>query len=163
PDGEHILNIARDALCLYAFDGTLVRCTNMDDAVGQRLDIDMETPVWSPDGKYVAFALNALILYVDSDIWVFEVETGALNNLTDDNFDGGLPLNQKDDVDGVFVDLSPAWLPDGRLSFIRHDLDFKLPELWVLDINKGTPEKLGSLVGVPGTTTYIYDSDWSPD
>lgn len=57
-------------------------------------------PTWSPDGRRVAFAgLSGGV----SDLYVVELDGGAVQALTDD----------------PFADLQPAWSPDGtRLAFV---------------------------------------------
>ena len=85
---------------------------------GERLAIVPHTITWAPDSSAVAFSEDTPRLFVDSDIYVFEVETGELVNLTDDgdaelDIIGGNPQP-------VDVDLAPAWSPDSQhLVFAR--------------------------------------------
>ncbi len=93
------------------------------DAVAQLWIVDVETgaarrvtalparvedPVWSPDGKRIAFATNLAAdrdLGWQSDVHVVDVRTGARTRIT-----GGR---------GYFG--APAWLPDGRtLAVLGH-------------------------------------------
>jgi len=58
------------------------------------------TVAWSPDGRYLAFSGMKGGL---SDLYLFDLTTGALRQLTNDRF----------------ADLQPAWSPDGRtLAFV---------------------------------------------
>lgn len=52
-------------------------------------------PAWSPDGRSLAFSGLAGGF---SDLWLMDVESGALRKLTSD----------------AFADLQPSWSPDGR-------------------------------------------------
>ena len=55
----------------------------------------------------------------DSDLWVMDAQTGALTNLTDDGFDAGILLPKEVRI-RLFVDLAPAWTPDGQaITFSR--------------------------------------------
>ena len=56
---------------------------------------EIYNPAWSPDGKQIAFsALKGGVL----DLYVFDLESSALQQLTND----------------PFADLDPEWSPDGR-------------------------------------------------
>ena len=56
---------------------------------------EIYNPAWSPDGKRIAFsAIKGGVL----DLYLFEVESGQLQQLTND----------------PFADLDPEWSPDGR-------------------------------------------------
>ncbi|MBK7140470.1 MAG: PD40 domain-containing protein [bacterium] len=55
----------------------------------ERLDFyNVISPAWSPDGKSVAF--SALDGY-KRDLYLYDIETGAIKQLTDDRFDDGYP------------------------------------------------------------------------
>jgi Tol biopolymer transport system component len=88
------------------------------DRLGQVL-----TPTWSPDGKSLAFSALAGGF---SDLYVFDLSTNTLRQLTDD----------------APADLQPAWSHDGRtIAFVteRYSSDlaalrFGRPQLALLDI-----------------------------
>jgi Tol biopolymer transport system component len=89
------------------------------DRLGQIL-----TPTWSPDGKSIAFSALAGGF---TDLYVFDLSTGALRQLTDD----------------APADLQPAWSHDGRtIAFVteRYSSDlttlrFGRPRLALLDLD----------------------------
>jgi dipeptidyl aminopeptidase/acylaminoacyl peptidase len=72
--------------------------------------VDHEPPVWSPDGKWLAFSANRdpdndYSYYIVSDVWVMPSSGGEPRNLTPQ----------------PGVAFSPAWSPDGkRISFLGH-------------------------------------------
>jgi hypothetical protein len=66
---------------------------------------------WSPDGKTIAFSAQ-----VDgwTDLFLYDVETGAQRRLTND----------------LYADLQPVWSPDGRsLAFVTDRFDTDTAEL----------------------------------
>lgn len=100
---------------------------------------------WSPDGGRIAFTEDALRLLVDGDLWVLEVETGRLTNLTDDGVDrvdflGDDPA----DPDPLFFDVVPTWSPDGReLAFarsVRRNGEWEGTALYRIAAGGGQPE-----------------------
>ncbi len=78
------------------------------DAAGKKLEEDVTfpelgeilNPTWSPDGKKIAFSGLAGGF---SDIYIYDLETKALKNVTSD----------------PFGDLQPVWSPDGKtIAFV---------------------------------------------
>src|SRR5690606_30877502 len=100
--------------CVYDISGKQQHCATLEDETRR---IDRESVVWSRDSRYVAFALASLQYYVDSDIWVYNVEENTLTNVTPDET---IDMTIADIDSGMLtVDLSPRWTDDGRLWFIR--------------------------------------------
>ena len=103
------------------------------DAVceGQDLAIRPESITWAPDSSAVAFALEAAKFFIDSDIYVFEVEAEELRNLTDDGIEEVDLLGDDESSEPLRIDDVPAWSPDSQsLVFAR--------SRWVSDGLRGT-------------------------
>ncbi len=103
---------------------------------------------WSPDGSKIAFGLHPWTALRDADIYVMDVETGAIDNLTPEGTGNEATDLLASDADGVNVDTSPAWLDDATLVFARHPFtagdDFAV-ELVKLNINDGSVETWADL------------------
>jgi hypothetical protein len=105
--------------------------------------IDSKSIQWAPDSTALAFPLTGLPDMVDSDIFVYEVATGYLSNLTDDDHDGALPL-EVDELDSLPIDTLPVWSPDSQTrTFVRIDWALDLPpsELWTVVRRGGEPQR----------------------
>jgi hypothetical protein len=107
PDGTHVLRLDPD-LCVTALDGSGERC--VDGAVHP----DPLRAQWSPDGTEIAFTDDFWQQLREPDVWVFDVRTGALRDLTDDGVDVLRP-GERDPA--ATIDLLPSWSPDGE--FVR--------------------------------------------
>lgn len=107
--------------------------------------------VWAPDSTAVAFSTDALTLFIDSDVLVFEIETGTLVNLTDDDpgDEDFAPLKlDREETEPVPVDLFPAWSPDSdELVFARTEwgAGSMSTALMTIDRAGGEPAKLRDL------------------
>jgi len=79
---------------------------------------------WSPDSTRIAFTEYCCqgARLRESDLWVLEVESGALTNLTDDGVEG--ELFQRAEAGASFlIDTFPAWSPDSEmLVFSRSEV-----------------------------------------
>src|SRR5687767_14130338 len=86
PDGRLLAAWNPDRLCTYDAETLAERaCADLE---AERIKIDPETVVWSPDGARLAFSERAFELFLDGDLWVMEAATGALTNVTDDGHVG---------------------------------------------------------------------------
>ena len=100
PDGEKIVFVAKskgkEALFFYDLRRDKVY-------LKKRLDYyNIVSPTWSPDGKLVAF--SALDRH-KRDLFIYNIESGEIQQITDDRFD----------------DVSPTWLPDSRELIFSSD------------------------------------------
>jgi TolB protein len=94
-------------------------------------------PVWSPDGKRIAFASNA---------------KGNFDLYTIDG--SGADLKQLTTHPGM--DLFPGWSPDGkRIAFTRYEGD--TADVYLLDVEGGGESSVTSRPG------FDIDPAWSPD
>ena len=105
------------------------------------------TPSWSPDGRAIAFAA---LHGGATDLYVHDLATGQLRQLTDD----------------PFADLQPAWSPDGRaIAFVSdrfssdlNTLTFDGYALAIADIASGEIRALPHL-----KTSRHMNPQWSMD
>lgn len=119
PDGTQFAYSDRGgALCIYNVLGMQQRCSSLTDIESLR-DFDPDTVYWSPDGQWLTFTTRSLVTFRDSDLWVMNVGTGEITNLTDDGTDE-LGLIRPSPIPAD-IDLSPRWLPDGRVIFLRYN------------------------------------------
>lgn len=117
PDGDKFVYINVDEeICLYSLAGLEQHCTRFDEETRR---MDRESVAWSPDGRYVAFALQAFIYLIDSDIWVYDTVDNTLTNITPDEMTD-LDIAALD-TDELTIDVSPRWTDDGRLWHLRID------------------------------------------
>ncbi|HSQ60096.1 MAG TPA: S9 family peptidase [Acidobacteriota bacterium] len=100
-------------------------------------DWDHEAPVWSPDGKWLAFTANRepdaeYSVYTVYDLYVVSAQGGEPRNLTP----------------GPGMAMAPSWSPDGAtIAFLGHDKpddwwgiwNFRL---WVVPLSGGAPKNL---------------------
>jgi Tol biopolymer transport system component len=119
PDGTHAIVVnGDDQLCLIPLHDTgAERCvTEMTDP-----NVEWIQFAWSPDSRKVAFT-ESIAFRMDSDIWVLDVASGEIRNLTDDGFEG--ELSPREDVPGqpdhLPRDIAPIFSPDGsEIYFTR--------------------------------------------
>lgn len=116
PDGEHLLasgSITEDP-------GLWLASLHREEFA--RLEHDAIAPVWSPDGRWIAYTSRG-----GFDIEIRSVDSG-----------GRARLVASDDTVKILND----WTPDGReLVYARQDGDLGL-DLWKIDVGTGTEEPL---------------------
>ena len=163
PDGKLVMGIDRDTFCLYTLVGEELWCLTVTNESNLEAEIivDGDSVVWSPDGRYIAFSLIETGL--DPDVRVIDIAEQDYRNLTDDGYGGSVVWLDKI-PDGVFLDLVPAWMPDGRLTFARHTPDVGIvPSLWAVDPEGGDPEKITDFEVDEAEWNVIHSMDWSID
>ncbi|MGB3307191.1 MAG: hypothetical protein WBA63_13460 [Thermomicrobiales bacterium] len=152
PDAKWIAGIGPDKnFCVWDVAALDATC---DDS---ELAIQPETIVWAPDSSAVAFSLEAAKYFVDSDIYVFDVETGELADLTDDGENGAVGFDMDPGAGPVFLDIYPAWSPDSsQLLFSRTNwnAEKRATTLMTIDRDGGEPELLFTLA--PPEPLIIY-------
>lgn len=144
PDGTRFAYVSRDDLCIYTSLGVRERCASLQPHEELRR-IDSDSIFWSPDGAWLTFTSLWAQFLTDPDIWVMNTGTGRLTNLTDD---GIRDIGTGADNFSGNIDISPRWLPDGRLLFIRFtvtDAVMSAPNLMAIAPTGGEPERVGIL------------------
>jgi Tol biopolymer transport system component len=104
-------------------------------------------PTWAPDGTAVAFTGMSRGL---TDLWVLDLATGQMRQLTND----------------PFADLQPAWSPDGRrIAFATDRFSSRLDTLEIgsyrlalIDPAGGRPEAVAAF-----TRGKNINPQWAPD
>ncbi len=130
PDGEEF------AFVTFAQGDNEVTIWNLDSGnIERRVKVEgvsaLSNPAWSPDGKQIAFSgIDGGI----SDIYLLDVETNAVRQVTNDRY----------------ADLQPAWSPDGQTLAVVTDrgpegtnfatLKFGEPRLSLINVETGEIE-----------------------
>ena len=148
PNGAWLITSKQAQLCVVATD-TLLEKTCVEAKY-----VDFPTLAWSPDSRRVAWTEDWAKRAVDSDIWVLEVASGKLTNLTDDGFAGTM-VQAVDTNAQITVDVAPAWSPDGAsLVFARTPADRDSTNLYRVAATGGPPEQIALVT--PGYGLAIY-------
>lgn len=151
PDGENFVYVKGDEICLYTIDGEEQHCSPLEDEVSR---MDRDSLTWSRDSRYVAFALQALLLFIDSDIWVYDTQENTLINATPDDT-LRLDINNLDSG-GHTIDLSPRWTDDGRLWFVRLKSN-TLGDVMSIDPDGENPEVAYKYLSIYPYQYYLLD------
>jgi len=166
---------------LYAYQPQVLPYTRLTSG-----DWDDIHPALSPDGTQVAFASHRGGQW---DLYVLDLHSGELRQITDDrNYDGAPSWSpdgawlvaeryQGDNLeifihavdsasemlqltDNPAVDFAPAWSPDGRRIAFSSERDGS-KAIWLLDLDNQSDGRLRRLVEV--STTEQVNPAWSPD
>ena len=139
PDGKWVVVAKETELCICEVPSLVKKCCA---EFGADVRLDPISVAWSPDSKRVAFTENAVMYLYESDVWVLEVDSGDLKNLTDDGQVGSILS-----VEGeAAVDIAPAWTCDGKRLVFSHsgwnaeELDGTA--LYSVPASGGNPKKL---------------------
>ena len=124
-DGKRIALFARTnrdhaLYIINAETGDILRKTEFESPLPQ-LD-QAFSPVFSPDGKFIYFSAA---YHITRDLYIIELESGTIVNLTNDSR----------------FDTAPAVSPDGmQVAYIGQDGDFQ--HLFILDLTTGGKRQL---------------------
>lgn len=161
PDGKWIAGPGADAdtFCVWATRTGKGRCQGPVHAIRP------ETITWAPDSSAVAFSLNAVQFFVDSDIYVFEIKEQKLHDITDDGIVKADLLHPATLTKPVPIDDVPAWSPDGtQLAFVRTNWgkDSHPTELMRIKRTGGTPTLIRTIDRQAPFAIY-EPMKWLPD
>ncbi len=121
PDGSMIAGIDRDeAVCVW--DASTLEVIEASDPAPEIGIIDRQSLAWAPDSGAVAWSLNTRQLFIDSDIFVFDLVAGTTTNLTPDaaQHEPASRIGDASPEAPMTVDQFPAWSPDStNLAFAR--------------------------------------------
>lgn len=115
PDGSSIAYQDDDRLCVYTIDTSAQDCTPITERFRGRIPLLQ----WSPDGRYIIFQEDAFRMFVDADVWLYDVENRAISNLTDDG-DAEFGLGEIELE--VWLDTPATWGPDNQIYLLRTSL-----------------------------------------
>ncbi len=108
-------------------------------------------PTWSPDGRMIAFSAQVGGV---TDLFVYDLEKGQLQRLTDD----------------PFADLEPVWSPDGSaIAFVTDRFETSVDQLSYGDYRLAVINVSGGVTGAQPTAlpslpnSKHINPQWSPD
>lgn len=171
PDGKWIAGPGADKdFCVWDVATLEATCGGKD------LAIQSETIRWAPDSSAVAFSLEAAKYFIDSDIYVFDVKRGKLEDLTEDGLEGPVKLGRTPGTGPVNLDIFPAWSPDStKLLFARSDWNSETRGTTLMTIAREGGDAQPLFVLAPPEPLIIYSpmfwladdsilfSVWRPD
>ncbi|GAB3462315.1 hypothetical protein [Actinophytocola sediminis] len=150
PTGERLL-LTSTAPCVRRLDGSDEVCVDTD-----RVAPDAANAAWSPDGTQLAFTDDFWRLANEPDLWVFDVTTGVLRNLTDDGEDKIVLSGPNENAD---IDLLPSWSADAEtIRFVRGRAKAESVELMSVPAGGGEPSTIRT---VDCATTDVAALAWS--
>ncbi len=137
PDGSRIAWTDGNRVCLYSPSGKRQGC------VASTNGIDPNSLRWSPDIQHIAFTEGGNLK--EPDIWILDVNTQQLTNLTPDQATSITPGR----FEGNW-DLWPQWSSDSqRLLFVRYagtDASKQdRPQLFTISADGGEPQLLKNI------------------
>ncbi|MGD9099571.1 MAG: DPP IV N-terminal domain-containing protein [Anaerolineae bacterium] len=144
PDGRWLLADAKGVPCVYDTASLTPKFCAKESEIRT---LDDQSVAWSPDGARVAFTENFFRYFFDSDLWVLEIESEKLTNLTDDAVER---VTLGDEAqENPLVDVLPTWSPDGKkLLFARsaqRSSEWSGTILYRISSQGGKPERLQTI------------------
>jgi hypothetical protein len=143
PDGQWLAGVGPDqAPCFWDVETLTPQCA--DEELPILVHPYFSAMAWAPDSSAVAFSLDTPRMAYDSDIYVFERESGVLTNLTDDGYEGAL----FDGPDDLALDIVPSWSPDGTQIVFSRSLredDTSSTAIMRIDRGGGEPVEVATL------------------
>lgn len=158
PDGQWLAGVGPgEVFCVWDVESLTPTCA------GEDLPIRLDTLVWSPDSTAVAFSLDAIEQLYDSDLYLYELDEGALTNLTDDGYAVDAKIVQM--LDDAPIDDVPAWSPDSRqLAFVRSYFSDAGKSTAIMRIDRGGGDPIEIVqVDSDAPVTVYSPMFWLPD
>lgn len=155
PDGEHFAwagpGDGERVICLYTLAGARRGCAPVPR------DIDNASLRWAPDSSGVVFTQDALRMFIDSDIWLFDAADLSVRNLTED---GEERLDFfSEEINDVPVDVMPVWSADSqRIYFLRYSFVEEKrtqPELYAYDLTSDALELVHTFTLSDPVSVYV--------
>jgi hypothetical protein len=189
----HRIELDAGALPLLSPDGTMMAMCAMNYILvwtsgGKQLvevealnDFDRFSLSWSPDSKFLTATDDFLHQFKEPDIWILDVTSGKLENLTDDDVPA-FPI-AKPPPPEANLDMSPSWSGDGtllyffRIRFNEYDESMSLMRFNLSDRTISTVKEIQDprpwtqhnlAVDMCGDIVHLYQQDdtfimYSPD
>jgi Tol biopolymer transport system component len=121
PNGDQVAMFVkhergRDLLIINPLSGEIARTVPME--IGQQL-----SPAYSPDGRTIAFAGQ---LHNQADIYLYDIESGKVTNLTNDRFFDGAPVFSPDGKSIVYSSTVDTYSKLFRIDIANPSQRFQL-------------------------------------
>lgn len=163
PDGTMIAGVGKEDRFLV-WDAETYETVARSEPMPEISIIDHTSVAWSPDSTALAWSLDAARLMLDSDIYVFDIDSGQITNLTDDEPTDQDAVSLMDDkVSGLAldVDLYPSWSADGESLYFARSTWEDVPEiatsLWRIPRDGGDATEIAVLApDAPLLVSSIY-------
>jgi Tol biopolymer transport system component len=137
PDGQILLYHNERGTCVRGVDGSREHCLK-ERYLGDE--------AWSPGAAKLALT-ELYALGIEPDLWVLDVSSGELTNLTDDGITSdGLPAEfPVEPPEGAAMDAYPSWSADGQeIRFVRRESPDRIA-LMAIPAGGGEPKRLRSI------------------
>jgi WD40-like Beta Propeller Repeat len=119
PDGTHLARVSSTQLCVSLVNRTDSTCVLFSK---NQINADNGSFQWSPDGSKIIFSEDFLKLLVDSDVWLFDLATKQLRNLTPEPKGREPNCSLLGDKNPCHVDLLPQFSSDGQhIFFLQYE------------------------------------------
>lgn len=160
PDASKLVGLREDGI-VSILDAATPWPLAESDPFPELSMLDERAIRWSPDGSKIALGLYPWSVMRDADIYVMDVETGEIENLTPESTGDEATDLLGSDAEGVNVDTSPTWLDDETLVFARHPFreDGELAvELMKINVADGSVESWVDLT--PAGLRFVLGPLW---
>lgn len=120
PDGTRIASVVEREM-IAVWDATTFELITQSDPLQEIAILDDVSLTWSPQSDALAWSLNAARLLRDSDIYIFDVTSATITNLTPEDGEAEDAPSLLDSTGIEFgVDMFPSWSATGdEILFAR--------------------------------------------